>query len=99
MPRSKNQMHHHWRPDPAGDWDIDDPHKFLARDGGARRAVQDYMEKTGLRQPQAVADLLMAGYASLVSTHPDLTMGGPCATGGWSSAAHGTCRSCGAASV
>ncbi len=68
MPRSSNQKHHHWRPHPAGNWDIDDPHKFLAKDGGARVLVDEYMQQTGYRQPQAEAELLMAGYASLISS-------------------------------
>lgn len=81
MPRSKNQKHHHWRPDPSGNWDIDDPHKFLAKDGGARVAVRAYMEQEGIPQPQAVAEMLMFAYAHIVSSAP-LEKGGNAASEG-----------------
>jgi hypothetical protein len=59
MPRSKTQTYDHW--------DIKDPHGFVAKGSEPRRLVAMYQASKGITQPQAVAELIKAGYASLVS--------------------------------
>jgi hypothetical protein len=69
MSRSRNQKHHHW--------DIDDPHSLLAVGSEPRRMVDVYKAQTGCTQPQAVADLLSAGYGSLVGIPLSPKVAGP----------------------
>jgi|GEM_PF-5673867 len=69
MPRSKNQKHR--------DWNIDDPHGFLAVGSEPRRMVDIYKASEGITQPQAVAELIKAGYAQLVSLPLPAKLDGP----------------------
>jgi len=59
MPRSKN-------PD-QGRWEIPYRGSILDLDSPTRRMVGFYMVQEGIQQPQAVAELIAAGYAQLVS--------------------------------
>jgi hypothetical protein len=59
MPRSKN-------PD-QDRWEIVGPRKLVGKDGETRRMVDVYKASKGITQPQAVAELIKAGYAHLVS--------------------------------
>jgi hypothetical protein len=55
-------------------WNIDDPHGILAKDGETRRMVDIYKASQGIDLPTALAVLVKAGYAQLVSSA--LPMGG-----------------------
>src|SRR5947209_7636119 len=60
-------------------WEIPYLGHLLALKGPVRRMVGMYMAQKGIEQPQAVAELLRAGYAQLV--RPPLVGGGASATG------------------